>query len=103
MMKSGIGESITKAQKEVGDCGTGAETPKDTRSGRTKCTRSHVTSQPKLQDKIPDLGNRKSELALHSQQHPLPVHREMKGKTMNCCYRAATGYTYDSCKYIVKL
>ena len=57
MMKSGIGESITKAQKEVGDCGTGAETPKDTRSGRTKCTRSHVTSQPKLQDKIPDLGN----------------------------------------------
>ena len=51
MMKSGIGESITKAQKEVGDCGTGAETPKDTRSGRTKCTRSHVTSQPKLQDK----------------------------------------------------
>ena len=58
MMKSGIGESITKAQKEVGDCGTGAETPKDTRSGRTKCTRSHVTSQPKLQDKIPDLGNR---------------------------------------------
>ena len=52
MMKSGIGESITKAQKEVGDCGTGAETPKDTRSGRTKCTRSHVTSQPKLQDMI---------------------------------------------------
>ena len=56
MMKSGIGESITKAQKEVGDCGTGAETPKDTRSGRTKCTRSHVTSQPKLQDKIPEFG-----------------------------------------------
>ena len=58
MMKSGIGESITKAQKEVGDCGTGAETPKDTRSGRTKCTRSHVTSQLWEQDKIPDLGNR---------------------------------------------
>ena len=77
MMKSGIGESITKAQKEVGDCGTGAETPKDTRSGRTKCTRSHVTSQPKLQDKIPEFG--KSEPDFWGNRNPIYGNRNRNG------------------------